>query len=53
MDIYVFPPDKESTEAKNVEIEAQTAVKQEVYTKEEVEKLLEEMLKKIKESEVQ
>ena len=53
MDIYVFPPDKESTEEKNIELETQTAVKPEVYKKEEVEKLLEEMMKKIKESEVQ
>ena len=51
MDIYVFPPDKESTEEKNEELETQTAVKPEVYTKEEVQKLLEEMLKKFKESE--
>lgn len=51
MEIYVIPPDKERTEKTNIEVEVQTAQKQEVYTKEEVEKLLEEMLKKIKESE--
>lgn len=51
MEIYVIPPDKEQTEKTNIEVEVQTAQKQETYTKEVVEKLLEEMLKKIKESE--
>ena len=45
MDIYISPPNAPYTEKTNE--------KSEVYTKEEVEKLLEEMLKKIKESEVQ
>ena len=51
MDIYIFPPDKESREEKPKEVKPQTAVKQEVYTKEEVQKLLEDMLKKFKGSE--
>ena len=51
MDIYVVPPDAERIEQKNEELETQTAEATEVYTKEEVQKLLEEMLKKFKESE--
>ena len=51
MEIYVIPPDKKKKKKTNIELEVQTAQKQETYTKEEVEKLLEEMLKKIKESE--
>ena len=40
MEIYVIPPDKEQTEKTNIELEVQTAQKQETYTKEEVDEML-------------
>lgn len=48
MDIYVTPEDAEYTEKTNEQTEIQTAVKPEVYTKEEVQMLLEALLKSTK-----
>lgn len=43
MDIYVTPEDAKHKEKTNTQSEVQTAGKREVYTKEEVQKLLEEL----------
>ena len=48
MDIYVTPEDVEYTEKINEQTEVQTAVKPEVYTKEEVQILLKALLKTTK-----
>lgn len=48
MDIYVTPEDTEYTEKTNEQTEVQTAVNPEVYTKEEVQILLESLLKATK-----
>ena len=48
MDIYVTPEDAEYTEKTNEQTEVQTAVNPEVYTKEEVQILLEAVLKATK-----
>ena len=43
MDIYVTPEDAKHEEKTNAQSEVQTAEKQEVYSKEEVQKLLAEV----------
>ena len=48
MDVYLIPKDARHTEKTNDQTEIQTAVKSEIYTKEEVQKLLEALLKNTK-----
>ena len=48
MDIYIFPQDAKHTDKTNEQTEKQTAVKPETYTKEEVQMLLEALLKATK-----
>ena len=43
MDIYITPEDAKHEEKTNTQSEVQTAEKQEVYSKEEVQKLLAEV----------
>lgn len=45
MDIYITPEDAKHEEKTNTQSEVQTAEKREVYTKEEVQMLLEELQK--------
>ena len=45
MDIYITPEDAKHEEKTNAQSEVQTAEKQEVYSKEEVQMLLEELQK--------
>jgi hypothetical protein len=45
VDIYLTPEDAKHEEKTNTQSEVQTAEKQEVYTKEEVQKLLDELQK--------
>ena len=45
MDLYVTPEDAKHEEKTNTQSEVQTAEKREVYTKEEVQMLLEELQK--------
>ncbi|MFR1509222.1 MAG: hypothetical protein ACLSSW_01065 [Acutalibacteraceae bacterium] len=45
MDIYITPEDAKHEIKTNTQCEVQTAIKQEVYTKEDVQKLLEKLQK--------